>query len=112
MRRDSLSLHLSGPRCQWQSRGRLRALSPSISSFLSFVTVTIIADSAAPPPPTGRARELSGTLFLRRPPSGRRLKVIPFPSSVPSKSYARPPPRLALPRPDERQGMRGEKEGV
>ena len=49
MRRDSLPLHLSGPRCQWQSRGRLPALSPSISSFLSFVTVTIIADSAAPP---------------------------------------------------------------
>ena len=110
MRRDSLPLHLSGPRCQWQSRGRLPALSPSISSFLSFVTVTIIADSAAPPPPP--PPELSGSLFLRRPPSGRRLKVIPSPSSVPSKSYARPPPRLALPRPDERQGMRGEKEGV
>ena len=49
-----------------------------------------------------RPSERASSLFLRRPPSGRRLKVIPSPSSVPSKSDARPPPHPALPRPDER----------
>ena len=77
MRRDSLPLHLSGPRCQWQSRGRLPALSPSISSFLSFVTVTIIADSAAPPT-TARALllPLSPSSAIRPPVESNSFSVV------------------------------------
>ena len=79
MRRDSLPLHLSGPRCQWQSRGRLPALSPSISSFLSFVTVTIIADSAAPPT-TATARALglplSPSSAIRPPVESNSFSVV------------------------------------
>ena len=70
MRRDSLPLHLSGPRCQWQSRGRLPALSPSISSFLSFVTVTIIADSAAPPTTARASSRAPSFSVVRHPAAG------------------------------------------
>ena len=78
MRRDSLPSHLSGPRCQWQSRGRLPALSPSISSFLSFVTVTIIADSAAPPTTGEQALglPLSPSSAIRPPVESNSLSVV------------------------------------